>query len=50
VAIYESAGWRYRNRMVSPADLADVLRLKLQVRAINPPKPPQGGFFMSEAR
>jgi hypothetical protein len=49
-AVYQSAGWKKRNRIVSPADLVGMLKMKLQVRQTSKPKPPPGGFFMSLCR
>lgn len=36
VAIWEEAGWEEHSRIVSPADLANGLTLKLQVRPVTP--------------
>ncbi|MFZ6747417.1 hypothetical protein [Undibacterium sp. Ren11W] len=33
VAIYEEAGWQEHSRIISPGELADLLRLKLEIRA-----------------
>lgn len=43
VAVYEAAGWPERSRVISPRELAAMLKLKLEVRPI---KPASAGFSL----
>jgi hypothetical protein len=43
VAIWESAGWPEHSRMISPRELAALVKLKLQVR---PTQPASAGFSL----
>lgn len=45
VAIYEQAGWPEHSRIISPQELTELLKPKLQIR-ISPNQPASAGFFI----